>query len=394
MNNSFAGRRKRYHREYYRDRPSRHVRPPDTRSGSRHKVYPCCGKRRAQCVCDWTAIEHRLDPVALSAFVASVGRAGLLKVADTHDTNSFLEKHRNEPCLVRFLTLAVAYRRFNRPATWDAIEPCFATHRVNWKQLEKTLSTLFDSGAPVFGGVFYAPTLRRFSTDGGNSWQDVPSRMPQAAREALTVRLLIGSIPVTEVRAYIQSPSRETFAAWYDSFLSGVAATTKGCFAQYNMKLVLDLVTCSGHVPCHHLARWPIQCPGYQGSMARLFPGLPQAKWLQAFYYLYKSVGPSHGLRMAEVLMQLCWEKRRAAGTITDQSSDACLPSRMGGVSPRRGPRKNKSAKQQRGLHLTGVSVNQRRAGMRAPRPTRRHAPQGAKAGRSWDSGPRAPAHG
>ena len=374
MNNTFAGRRKRYHREYYRwGRPERRAQSHDSRTGSRHKWYPCWGRRRAQCVCDWTDIERSSDPVAISEFVANVGRAGLLKVADTHDTNSFLQKHMSEPCLVRFLTLSVAFRRFNRPATWDAIAPCFATSRIKWSQLGETLRTLFASGAPVFGGVFYPPTLRKFSTDGGRRWQDVPSTMPPSAREALTIRLLTGCIPVTLVRAYVASPSQETFAAWYDQFLTAVATCTKGCFAQYNMKLLLDLVTCSGHVPCHHLARWPTECPGYQSSMARLFPDLPRAAWLRAFYYLYRSVGPSLGLKMAEVLMQLCWEKRRAAGSITDQLT--------GGVSPKRRLQKDASAKQQRGRRstLTGVSVNQRQpkpdSGMPPRAPRRKPSP-------------------
>ena len=38
------------------------------RSKSRHRLYPCCGRRRAHCVCDFSAVARRVQKGAFQAF--------------------------------------------------------------------------------------------------------------------------------------------------------------------------------------------------------------------------------------------------------------------------------------------------------------------------------------
>ena len=61
-------------------------RPTDerVRDGSRHRIYPCCQRRRAQCCCDGE-VEEYIDQAELAVFEKSLGSAELLKVSDTSD---------------------------------------------------------------------------------------------------------------------------------------------------------------------------------------------------------------------------------------------------------------------------------------------------------------------
>ena len=45
--------------------------------GNRHRRYPCCGRRKERCACDWSGIEARLDSVAWGLFLCRLEQAEL-----------------------------------------------------------------------------------------------------------------------------------------------------------------------------------------------------------------------------------------------------------------------------------------------------------------------------
>ena len=57
-------------------KPAAAVRPVP-RPGNRHRKYPCCGRRKERCVCDWSGIEARLDSAAWGAFLRRLEQAEL-----------------------------------------------------------------------------------------------------------------------------------------------------------------------------------------------------------------------------------------------------------------------------------------------------------------------------
>lgn len=316
MSNDFAAKRQRYHREYWRKRNQE--RTWKNPSGSGHKLYPCCGKRRAQCRCTWDVVESHADSEEVAQYLDNVRKAQLLKAGDTMDCRHFFATPGiQELDLLSFMRSCIVFRRFNRPRTWDML--C-ATNvfpvgaRPKWHALERVLRQLFVEG-PVFGGVFYPAVLNQWRVPGTSSWKSARS-MDSAARERLSLQVLLDCIPKQAVACYEANPSTETFAAVCDQFMSAVQGSTKGVFSWYSWKVVLDLLNVSGRVPDHHIgSSWPTACPGYRLTMNRLFPCLPKQHWLTAFHWLHRQLSPRHGsLCLAETCMQLCWDHRRLAG--------------------------------------------------------------------------------
>jgi hypothetical protein len=60
------------------------------RQGSRHRMYPCCGKRRAQCVCDWTWYRAKVNEANLKKFFQNISESQILRGSDTADTGWFI----------------------------------------------------------------------------------------------------------------------------------------------------------------------------------------------------------------------------------------------------------------------------------------------------------------
>ena len=66
---------------------------PVPRPGNRHRRYPCCGRRKERCACDWSGVEARLDPAAWDMFLGRLQRAELKFAGasvDQHDYISIL----------------------------------------------------------------------------------------------------------------------------------------------------------------------------------------------------------------------------------------------------------------------------------------------------------------
>lgn len=84
----------------------------DERSRSRHRMYPCCGKRRSKCVCDFTSIEKRLRKLEWARFVHQLKSARLLTARDTADVGWFLSTYPWQPgkvSLRRFVFLLLGF---------------------------------------------------------------------------------------------------------------------------------------------------------------------------------------------------------------------------------------------------------------------------------------------
>ena len=45
--------------------------------GNRHRTYPCCGRRRERCACDWSAIKTRLNSAEWDALLGRLTTAEL-----------------------------------------------------------------------------------------------------------------------------------------------------------------------------------------------------------------------------------------------------------------------------------------------------------------------------
>lgn len=317
--------RTRYHRTYQRIMRPGHQGNQLPRAGSRHKLYPCCGRRRNQCVCDWSHIEARADPQAIAVFADTLVSVTLLRATDTTDTGHFLRRHQEDVSqfgLRNFMMLCIAFRRFGCVETWEAMMASAWLPRIgnpSWEALAPVLRNLFDTGCRVFGGLYYPATLRSYRLF--NVWNKV-DQTPAAERELLTLQLLWACLVSIgpSMAEYEASPSGQSFKQMCMSLMDAVKRYTKGCFGDYHLKLLLDLLVCSKRVPSHHMLYWPTSCPGYAATLKRLFPGLHPTSWLNAVHYLFRYMGQHNGghLNIAEVAMHLCWDKRRKSGVLGD----------------------------------------------------------------------------
>lgn len=204
-------------------------------------------------------------------------------------------------------------------STWREIRAAFASSPPEWKYVHQALKRRSESGECLFGNAFYPATLKSYRRNTRAPWRGVVG-MSAARREVVSLGLLCDAIPNEALAAYESNPSGATFARWYDEFMENVAQTTRGVFSDYSMKCVLDLMVCSGAVSEQHLTRWPLRCPGYKKKMQEFFGTLHESHWLRAFFWMHRDLSLDHGgaLQLPEVLMHLCWAKKRDTGRLQD----------------------------------------------------------------------------
>ena len=137
----------------------------DNRPGSRHRLFPCCGKRKVFCRCDYTELHDTVDQDALDDFMNYLGNANLLTIKDTVDTGFFLSTvDITQLSMSMAFRYCLVFRRFSNHSTWAALMPCIRSARVNWNGIHKALQNIIDSGEKMFGGLFYPATVRRYRT--------------------------------------------------------------------------------------------------------------------------------------------------------------------------------------------------------------------------------------
>ena len=290
----------------------------DERAGSRHRLYPCCGKRKALCTCDYTQLHDTLNHDALRDLINYLSTADLLTVKDTVDSGVFLSsvdiQHLSMSMAFRY---CLVFRRFSNHSTWAALMPCIRSARVNWNGIRKALQNIIDSDEKMFGGLFYPATLRKYRMLPERRWRAC-KRMGAADRETLSLRLLLSAIPSKECANYDKNPSRENWRMFVERYQSNVASTTRGLFSDYGMKCALDCLVLgsASRFPDSMISVWPTDCSGYVKAFKKLWRvSVPRDQRFLALCYIFMEVSKHHGgrLRFPEVCMHLCWMLRADA---------------------------------------------------------------------------------
>ena len=309
------------------------VRPVPRRPGNRHRRYPCCGRRKERCGCDWSAIEARLDSAAWRAFRRRLEQAELKYARDTSDVGVMLGMWmRNgahalhcvlvqEPGFasdyVNFMFRLFVLRRY-RMDVWQRLVPAIPPiGEPKWSAIHGVFKSLFhhEKKPKVFPHNFRATTLREYLQNGKSK---SVAGMSREAREVKTLQLLYKALPRQEIKAYAAAACPRTFAAMYDKMKENLNLMLQGVFGDYGLKLMLDLLVLTGAAPQETLSRWPVACPGYRAALATLFPGLPESEHLRALYWVHRELRQTWPLEFPESCAQLCWDHRRLRGALDD----------------------------------------------------------------------------
>ena len=133
-------------------------------------------------------------------------------------------------------------------------------------------------------------------------------------RELMTLRMLYEALPKREIEEFTRAACPSSFAAMYDTLRENLKQRMSGVYGGYGIKLALDVLVAQGSIPDSVLSRWPSDCPGYQASLATLFPGLQDTYYLQALYWVHMKLSEKWRLLFPESCAQLCWDHRRVSG--------------------------------------------------------------------------------
>ena len=295
--------------------------PLNDRVGSRHRIYPCCGKRKALCRCNYTPLRDTLNRDAFRDFIKYLHTAILLTIHGTVDTGPFLSSvNMQHLSTARAFRYCLVFRRFSHHLTWAALMPCITSEQVNWNGIRKALQHITDSDEKLFGGMFYPATLRRYRMQSQDTWRLVEG-MSAAERETLSLRLLLSAIPSKQCAKYDKEPNRASWRMFVEQYQANVKSTTVGLFSDYAMKCALDCLVLSSasRFPDGMISTWPCHCDGYVSAFKKLWKApVPRDQRFLALCYIFMEVSKHHGgrLRFPEVCMHLCWMHR--AGAIRD----------------------------------------------------------------------------
>jgi len=298
----------------------------DARQGSRHRLYPCCGKRKQSCTCVWNDLEARIRPGPWKQFEQSVAKCDLLTGRDTSDTGYFLNLYSgaaSDVPLPAFWFMCVVYRRYSDPEMWEQLQGAISEadgQSPAWGEVQRALQKRIDEGKPIFGGKLYPSSLKMYRLSPTGPWMKC-TNMTTPDRELISLKLMYKATPRKLLQAYDTAPSRDSWAQWYDAFMESMAGTTVGLFGPYSMKCALDVMVLCGRAREADLSRWPAECTGYSHILFGIFgKDLPQVDRKRAMDLIFRRMCQHHGgkLKYPEVLMHLCWNHRRATGVLKD----------------------------------------------------------------------------
>ena len=304
---------------------------PVPRPGNRHRRYPCCGRRKERCACDWSEVEARLDSAAWGAFRCRLEQAELKYARDTSDVGVMLgmwtqagsalhcvlveEPPDCQSDYVNFMFRVFVLRRY-RLEVWQRLVPAIPPIGTpTWPAIRSALKSLFRQDKKVFPHQFRATTLREYLQNGKKK---SVAGMSREAREVKTLQLLYQALPRKEIEQYAATACPCTFAAMYDKLKENLNLVVQGVFGDYGLKLMLDLLVLTGAAPQETLSRWPVDCPGYRAALATMFPGLPPAEHLRALYWVHRELRQTWPFEFPESCAQLCWDHRRITGVLDD----------------------------------------------------------------------------
>ena len=226
-------------------------------------------------------------------------------------------------------------RYFNNPALTDImwerqlLEPeC----EPKWRQIQALIEERYAATPrqKVFGEYYDPPVMTHFSAKSINrqsltatrqKWHST-SGLGSAERDVFAARLIWNSTPTAELNKYAATPSRDTFTALYQKFVSNTKAVVKGAMGPYQTKCTLEAMTISGWISQGHLAVWPLACLGYIKGYKTFFPNLPPKLRLQAIYYFHQKMKAKvPKLCFSETISHMCWDGRRISGALQDSLS-------------------------------------------------------------------------
>ena len=173
----------------------------------------------------------------------------------------------------------------------------------------------------VFPHQFRPNFLRSYrnGVDGERRTVMGPTR---ARTEVVTLEALYKALPRSEIESSAAAACPRTFGVMYDKLSENLQRCLCGVFGDYGIKIMLDMLVMLGGVPGGAISRWPVDCPGYQASLATLFPELPPSEHLMALYWVHRSLGQRWRFEFPESCAQLCWDRRRVAGSLDDMMDD------------------------------------------------------------------------
>ncbi len=130
----------------------------DKRVGSRHRLYPCCSKRRAYCKCDWDWYRRNIKAKEQNKFWSIISSAELLRGTDTADMGYFLEEVACpllvDAPLAMCLKACLVFRRFSGYVEDHPRGDVEAQHGF-WVKVTKALRKRAEHNEPLFGGTCY-----------------------------------------------------------------------------------------------------------------------------------------------------------------------------------------------------------------------------------------------
>ena len=146
-------------------------------------------------------------------------------------------------------------------------------------------------------------------------WRTCKANNDFIAKEILALRLMWHVVQCRK-EAYDslqRSPCRQCWTACTEEFLTELRQHTKGCFADYSVKITLDAVLLSQPALEKVVSWWPMQCPAYQNELPKLYPkcAKTQSDLFLArchFHQRLKTSFPKYHLK--DSLAQLCWMER------------------------------------------------------------------------------------
>ena len=300
-------------------------------AGNRRRKYPCCGRRRERCSCDWSDVEARLNSAAWEEFLHTLETAELKYARDTSDVGVSLkewvqeddaqhcvllaEKGQVESDYLNFMFRMFVVRRYRQEVRQRLVPACPAAGTPAWPKMLRVFAELIADGCAIFLCNFRPATLRSY-VDASDRRLSVDG-LSRQAREVTTLKLLYRALPRQEIEAFAAAAGPDTFADMYDQLKRNLSGM-QGVFGDYGIKCMLDMLVLTGGVPPEALSRWPTACPGYQSALTTLFPGLPPAAHLRALYWIHVQLGKTWRFDLPESCAQLCWHHRRQRGALDD----------------------------------------------------------------------------
>ena len=167
-------------------------------------------------------------------------------------------------------------------------------------------------GAPCHGGMFRTPIMKSYRNSASEEFTSI-EHLPTPGRETLAYKTMWKALPRTELTAFSEQATRDTFKNAVEKFtknLYGKEGLTKGKFNDYSVKCMIDALLVNDTVNRNVISTWPMQCPAYKSQLPKLFPGIKPAQFYKAACFMHRLIYAKHRFHLGDSLAQLCWIER------------------------------------------------------------------------------------